>query len=181
LSLGQRRVLALLQAPIAVDELAQRHHLEPEKLARDLTRLAELRLIVLQGPAVMEPPPARTAPRPAQVAASMAPIVIGPGTRRFPAVPLAAAATALALAVGIWYGTRSGDSAPTSVGAKIALPSAPAAPAPAAPEQKAATLPDAAPASPPPKATLAATQPLSITRARAIVRRRPTLAPQRVR
>ena len=64
LSLGQRRVLALMQDPVAVDELAQRHRLEPEKLARDLTRLAELRLIVLQGPAMVEPAPAPAAPSP---------------------------------------------------------------------------------------------------------------------
>src|SRR5664279_4985701 len=36
LALGQRRVLTLLQSPAAVAELAQKHHLEPEKLARDL-------------------------------------------------------------------------------------------------------------------------------------------------
>ena len=112
LSLGQRRVLALMQDPVAVDELAERHRLEPEKLARDLTRLAELRLIVLQGPAV-EQPPARVASPSAQVASSMAPVVIGPRTRKFPMAPLAAGASALALAVGIWYGTHSGESTTT--------------------------------------------------------------------
>ena len=158
LSLGQRRVLALLQDPVAVDELAQRHHLEPEKLARDLTRLAELRLIVLQGPAVIDPPPAPTAPRPAQVAVSMAPVVIGPGTRRFPMVPLAAGAAAFALAVGIWYGTRSGESTPTSVGAKIATLPAPAS------EQKPTTLPAPAPTVLAAETAPAATQPSPITR-----------------
>ena len=52
LTLGQRRVLTLLENPAAVDELAEKFHLEPEKLARDLTRLAELRLVRLQGPGV---------------------------------------------------------------------------------------------------------------------------------
>ena len=47
LSLGQRRVLTWLESPAAADELAQKHDLEPEKLARDLTRLAELHLVQL--------------------------------------------------------------------------------------------------------------------------------------
>ncbi len=164
LSLGQRRVLALLHDPVAVDELAQRHRLEPEKLARDLTRLAELRLIVLQRPSMMEQAPAPAAPRPAKVAASMAPVVIGSGTRRFPMVPLAAGAAALALAAGIWHGTRSSESTPASAGARIVTLPAAAVPAAAAPEQKAATLPVPAPASAAPTATLAATQPLPIAR-----------------
>ncbi len=66
LSLGQRRVLTLLQNPSAVDELAQKYRLEPEKLARDLTRLADLKLIQLHGPATVAPDvrsPGR-APRP---------------------------------------------------------------------------------------------------------------------
>jgi hypothetical protein len=49
-------VLTLLQNLVAVGELAQQHRLEPEKLARDLTRLADLRLVVLQGPLLASAP-----------------------------------------------------------------------------------------------------------------------------
>ncbi|HEY5308982.1 MAG TPA: hypothetical protein VIK97_10770, partial [Casimicrobiaceae bacterium] len=55
LSLSQRRVLSLLEDPAAFDELADRHRMEPVKLSRDLTRLAELRLIVLQEPSLPSP------------------------------------------------------------------------------------------------------------------------------
>ena len=55
LSLSQRRVLSLLEDPAAFDELADRQRMEPVKLSRDLTRLAELRLIVLQAPSVPSP------------------------------------------------------------------------------------------------------------------------------
>ena len=110
LSLGQRRVLTLVQNPVAVDELAQEHRLEPDKLARDLTRLAELHLIVLQGPTIV-PEPAAVAPESrAPQPESMAPVIIGHGTRRLPALPLVAGATALLLAVGVWYGTRTSGS-----------------------------------------------------------------------
>src|SRR5258708_13872829 len=69
LSLGQRRVLTWLEVPAAADELAQKHHLEPDKLARDLTRLVELRLIQLPGTASITPAPPEplrksTAPKP---------------------------------------------------------------------------------------------------------------------
>ena len=115
LSLGQRRVLTLLQNPVAVDELAQKNRLEPEKLARDLTRLAELHLIVLQGPTMVpEPEPVPVAPlsRP-QAALSMAPVIIGHRSRRL--LPLAVGAAAVVLAVGIWYGTRASESMTATV------------------------------------------------------------------
>jgi len=163
LSLGQRRVLALLQDPIAVDELAQRHRLEQEKLARDLTRLAELRLVVLQGPAMMEETSPPVASPRVQVAGAMSRVVIGPGTRRFPALPLAAGATALALAVGIWYGTRSGESNPTSTNPTVAAPAAPPAATP--PPQFAASATDSAPPVVVPGDTPVAAQPLPIVRA----------------
>ncbi len=161
LSLGQRRVLALMQDPVAVDELAQRHRLEPEKLARDLTRLAELRLIVLQGPVDGALP--RRCPLPAcRQSASMAPVVIGPGTRRLPAVPLAVGATALVLAVGIWYGTRSSESTTPIATKNVAAPVALAVPPAATPEQRAATVPDTTPPAVAPTSNLVA--PLPVTR-----------------
>ena len=132
LSLGQRRVLTLVENPVAVDELAQRHRLEPEKLARDLTRLADLRLIVLQGPSIVSaPPPAPVPLRPtSKEAASMAPVVIGRSARRASTLPLAAGAAALVLAAGIWYGTRA-NPAPAEASKPTATAPAPA-PAPAA-------------------------------------------------
>jgi protein TonB len=132
LALGQRRVLTLMDSPVAVDELAEKHRLDPDKLARDLTRLADLKLVVLQGPSTATaPPPQSGAPRvTARDAAEMAPVVIGHGARRTPMLPLVAGIAALALAAGIWYGTR-------------------ASPTPAA------TPPAAAPASTPPPTAVA--------------------------
>jgi TonB family protein len=124
LSLGQRRVLTLIQNPIAVDELAQQHRLEPEKLARDLTRLADLRLVVLQGTALPSAPaPVPDRPIPQVETAAMAPIVIGRGTRRAFTMPLAAGAAALLLAAGIWYGTRAVP-APTEASKSTPAPTA---------------------------------------------------------
>jgi periplasmic protein TonB len=128
LSLGQRRVLTLLQSPAAVEELAEKHHLEPEKLAKDLSRLAELRLVELQGPPFEMPhstPPAAFA--------AMTPVVIGSGRRR--TLPLVTGGVVLVLAVGIWYGIRSKNAATTphtpavqAVSAPAIDPSAPPAP-----------------------------------------------------
>ncbi len=132
LSLGQRRVLGLLQDPSAVEELAQRHHLDPDKLARDLTRLSELRLVLLQGPTI-----AAIAPASPVAAVSMAPVILGHPTRRSPAVALGAGAALLALAAGIWYATRAHETPKANP---------PALPAPV--EQKVAALPPPPPASP---------------------------------
>jgi protein TonB len=135
LSLGQRRVLTLLQNPIAVDELAQQHRLEPEKLARDLTRLADLRLVVLQGPSIPSAPPPAPAPirATAKETASMAPVVIGRSTRRASMIPLVGGVAALMLAAGIWYGTRANPApaeAPRSTATAPAPAPVAAAPAP---------------------------------------------------
>ena len=141
LSLGQRRVLTLLQNPAAVDELAQQNRLEPEKLARDLTRLAELRLVLLQGPTMTTDPQTSAPSSPARITGSMAPVVLGNTPRRVPMLPLMAAAAALLLAAGIWHGTRSRDSdtatmKPTS--AALLVPPAAIAPEPAPPNRRAA-------------------------------------------
>jgi protein TonB len=145
LSLGQRRVLTLLQNPVAVDELAQQHRLEPEKLARDLTRLADLRLVVLQGPSIATTPPATVPVRaPSKGAASMAPIVIGRRARRASTLPLLAGAAALVAAVGVWYGTRASP-APAEAPKPTATAPAPAtSPAPAAAELAPVPTPPAA-------------------------------------
>ena len=152
LSLGQRRVLTWLESPAAADELAQKHHLEPEKLARDLTRLAELHLVQLPVTTSVTPAapakvrgataPVRGSTAPvrgstAPVRGSMAPVVIGRGTRRSSVWPLAAGAAVLLLAAGIWYGSRTRDAAPATPTPAIAAPrvkaeaTAPAPPPPA--------------------------------------------------
>jgi TonB family protein len=128
LSLGQRRVLALLQNPFAVDELAQKHHLDPAKLERDLLRLADLRLVVLQGATFTAP----VAP-PTPVAMPMAPVVIGRSTRRTSGVALAFGATAILVAAGIWYGTRSHDAQSTPATSAVVATLAPPASSPTAP------------------------------------------------
>jgi TonB family protein len=127
LALGQRRVLALLQEPVAVDELAHKHRLDPVKLERDLTRLADLELVLLQGPSIapaLAPPAAMTEAMP------MAPVVIGSHTRLSPTVALMAAIAASVLAAGIWYGTRASP-APAETTRPIVAAPAPA-PVPAA-------------------------------------------------
>ncbi len=123
LSLGQRRVLTWLENPTAADELAQKHHLEPGKLARDLTRLAELRLVESPGTTTTTAPelPAPGRRSHAPVRGSMAPVVIGHGTRRSSAWPLAMGAAGLLLAAGIWYANRARDTVPAST----AQPAAP--------------------------------------------------------
>jgi len=153
LALGQRRVLGLLRRPVAVDELAQEHRLEPEKLARDLTRLAELQLIELHGPTIAPMPLTATSAPGTRVPESMAPVVIGNMARRSPTLPIAAGAAALVLASGIWYGTRAGESATAAPKPNAAVPSPQSqvtTPSPALPV--ASTANDAAPAIAPPVA-----------------------------
>jgi hypothetical protein len=60
LSLGQRRLLALLAHPLPFAVLAARHGLETTKLERDLVMLARLELVAFQRPGATRP---RTAPR----------------------------------------------------------------------------------------------------------------------
>ncbi|MEO8344493.1 MAG: TonB family protein [Betaproteobacteria bacterium] len=156
LSLGQRRVLTLLQHPAAVEELALKHQLEPDKLARDLTRLADLKLVRLQGPTVsvaMATPKTdhkvKSSPVPTSGAAtpampSMTPVIIG-RSRRSPMLPLAAGVAALLLALGIWFGTRGNPAPRETAQPMLSLPTpAPIAPAPPLPAAK--TTIDGAPA-----------------------------------
>jgi len=112
LSLGQRRILSLLQDPTAIDELAQKHRLDPDKLARDLSRLAELRVVVLHGPGIASDPVSVAAQVSTKAAPSMAPVVIGHSSLRLRTLTLAAGAAAIVLAAGIWYGTHTSESTP---------------------------------------------------------------------
>ncbi|CAG1011293.1 Protein TonB [Rhizobiaceae bacterium] len=50
LALAQRRLLSLLDAPVGIDELAGRPGVVAERLERDLSRLAECRLIEVHAP-----------------------------------------------------------------------------------------------------------------------------------
>lgn len=56
LSLAQRRFLTLLDSACSVDEIAQRHRCEADKLGRDLARLATLGLVACEEPAPANDP-----------------------------------------------------------------------------------------------------------------------------
>ena len=58
LSLAQRRFLTLLDSACSVDEIAQRHRCEADKLGRDLARLATLGLVACEEPAPANDPSA---------------------------------------------------------------------------------------------------------------------------
>jgi len=73
LTLPQRKALSLLAAPRAYAEFAAENHLDPQRLARDFFRLAELGLITLQLGVAVIPPPARPRNDPAPVRAAPAP------------------------------------------------------------------------------------------------------------
>jgi hypothetical protein len=60
LSLGQRRLLTLLDSPRTFASLAAKHHLEVTRLEQELIRLAQLRLVAYQRPGAETP---RTAPQ----------------------------------------------------------------------------------------------------------------------
>lgn len=47
LSIGERRVLVLLDRPRGLAQFAARHHLRPARLERDLTHLTALGLVAL--------------------------------------------------------------------------------------------------------------------------------------
>jgi len=61
LSLAQRRFLTLLDSACSVDEFAQRHRFEADKLGRDLARLATLGLVACDEPAPANDPVAADA------------------------------------------------------------------------------------------------------------------------
>lgn len=60
LSLGQRRILTLLDSPRSFAALAAKHRLEVTRLEQELIRLAQLRLVAYQRPGTAQP---RTAPQ----------------------------------------------------------------------------------------------------------------------
>jgi hypothetical protein len=92
LSLGQRRILTLLESPRTFASIAAKHHLEVTRLEQELIRLAQLRLVAYQRPGADTP---RTAPQfwsPAREQARQQGFAIPPW-------PLCAGAVALGIAV----------------------------------------------------------------------------------
>ena len=70
LSLAQRRFLTLLDSACSVEEIASRHRVEPEKLQRDLERLASLGLVLYTAPAANDESAGPAAPAEAAAAAN---------------------------------------------------------------------------------------------------------------
>jgi hypothetical protein len=89
LSLGQRRLLALLGTPRTFAALAARHGFDTRKLESDLVMLARLELVAFQRPGSPQP---RTAPR-----LHLPDREYSGGFQR-PPLPLCAAAVALGIA-----------------------------------------------------------------------------------
>lgn len=67
LAIAQRRLLSLLDRPAPLDELAGRPGVMPDRLERDLARLAEHGLVELHAPAAPASPRVRPAARPQPV------------------------------------------------------------------------------------------------------------------
>jgi len=88
LALGQRRLLSQLESPQGFDELLAEHALDAEKTERDLTKLAQRGLVMLQMPT----------PRMTGVVTPSAAAIAGNWRRRLP-WPLLVGCIALALAV----------------------------------------------------------------------------------
>ena len=99
LSLAQRRFLTLLDTACTVDEFAQRHHWEADKLGRDVARLATLGLVACGEPAPANDPVATDA---ANEAAPRAPAVRLGAPRM--AKRIALLAVPLAIAALVWIG-----------------------------------------------------------------------------
>src|SRR5690348_7264222 len=111
LSLAQRRFLTLLDSACSVDEIAQRHRCEADKLGRDLARLATLGLVACEEPAPANDP----------VAADAA----NEPMRQTPAVRLGAPRAAkrvalvgvpLVAAALVWYGWQQWSTSENGVG-----------------------------------------------------------------
>ncbi len=122
LTLPQRKALSLLAAPRAYAEFAAENNLDPERLARDFSRLAEMGLITLQLGAVVLAPsarpradaaPVRTAPAPRpkakpvspSVDAELRPVVLGAAPVRSPLRVALLAGVVVAVGAG-WFVLR---------------------------------------------------------------------------
>ena len=95
LALGQRRLLSQLESPRGFDELVAEHALDVAKAERDLMKLAQRGLVMLEMPSPQRPVgPANTA-------------YISGGTRRRPPWPVLAGGVAIAVAALAWFSMRS--------------------------------------------------------------------------
>ena len=92
LSVGQRRILKLLDAPRPFATLAAKHRLEVTRLEHELIRLAQLQLVAYQRPGETKP---RTAPR---GLASLGPVA---GRHGFALPPWPLCVGAIALGIGL--------------------------------------------------------------------------------
>lgn len=121
LAIAQRRLLALVDHPVAIDELVQRAGVAADRLERDLAKLVDAGLVRLQMPGPGASPllarpsrpaatPGWTVPTPAQASneaspagvAPDGPVVIGRKVRRGRAIAAGFGALALALG-GVWF------------------------------------------------------------------------------
>lgn len=157
LAIAQRRLLSLLDQPLPLDELAARPGLQPERLERDLARLAELALIEVHRPAgatgpmfpshhrpapgrEIAPPPTPTISRTSRpmlrvpAAAPSGPPVVGRRVRRGRALFVGFASLVVA-GVAAWYFAAPTADPPRS---SPLLPAPTASPPPAKPKAAAA-------------------------------------------
>lgn len=141
LSLTQRRLLTLLDSPIAAKSLAERSGLPPEKFIRDLGRLASFRLVegalpqdVLRGAAAGDTVtravvamPAAVTIRPAANAESIAERGVRRTSGRRWLVPAAVVAIVALAAFGYWWLRGARESATAEPSAPLQAPAASAA------------------------------------------------------
>lgn len=122
LAIAQRRLLTLLDQPLALDELATRPGLQPDRLERDLARLAESALIEIHRPAgstgplfaprrlspaavVIPPPPSPTLTTAPATAKRAGPAGSAPTFRRVRRgrALLVGFASLVAVGTGLWF------------------------------------------------------------------------------
>jgi protein TonB len=166
LSLTQRRLLTLLDSPIAAQSLAERSGLPPEKFIRDLGRLASFRLVegalpqdVLRGAAPGDTVTRAAVAMPAAVTirpAANAESIADRGERRTSGrrwlVPAAVVAIVALAAFGYWWLRGARESSTAEPSAPLQAPAASAAQDAARPAAQPASAPSAASieAAPPP-------------------------------
>lgn len=145
LSLGQRKLLTFLEQPQALEEFASRHGFAPDKLERDLAKLASLGLVAING----------------ETSGGQASTVVLGGLRGPSAVLRYALMPVLLVGAAIVYFVI----VPGGSARKPATPAAPIAGTPAMPSPTTPAAPSAAPS---PAPALAAPDPLAPALAAAI-------------
>jgi len=200
LTLPQRKALSLLAAPRVYAEFAAENSLDPGRLGRDFSRLAELGLITLQLGSVVIAPPARpradaaparatTAPRPKAkpvqppTDAQLRPVVIGAAPARRPlSVALLAGGIAIAVGAG-WLALRDDSRKTPRADASVspALQAQPASPNPPIIVATSASVPpDASPTTSAPPPAVAPPSPPVAQAPRVVAPERPAPARETV-